>query len=83
MLPTMIVGNLVFAVALWGYYMMVGGSREVFLPGLALGIVTYIGGIAVGIIASQPKKPKKADKAKKPVRSPASVPTPPEFEITD
>jgi hypothetical protein len=58
MLWTILVGNGLYAMAVWGFWLAVDGDRAKFVPAFIFASITFFAGIATGIVASQTKKHK-------------------------
>lgn len=63
MIIKLIIGNLLFAAMIWGYYLYVDGNRDQFLHGALLIAIAFISGTLVGAwlgrASARPKPTKK------------------------
>ena len=54
-----IMGNVLFAALLWGFYAYCGGDRQQVIPGIILGGACFITGMMMGVLGCRhPRKPK-------------------------
>ena len=58
MLATMIIGNLVYGISIYCYWLATNGDPSHFYPGFLLGTILFFGGIATGVVANSPGKKK-------------------------
>jgi len=59
MIWTLLVGNGLYAAAVYGFWFMVDGDRAKFVPAFIFATITFFAGIVTGIVANQPRKTKK------------------------